>query len=111
MSNHTNFQYPLADRASCSGFHRIGLVGAVAHFQYPLADRASCSLLLVVPVTCALFFQYPLADRASCSLQRFPCAPTNKDFQYPLADRASCSEPPPAPAPLSAQTFSILLRI
>ena len=106
-------------------------------FQYPLADRPSCSSVSVPYSLISLLFQYPLADRPSCSprcsvprsyvpgppfsiLSRIaPHAasayaanePDDIHFQYPLADRPSCSHSMLQAQCSSCGPFSILSRI
>src|SRR5579883_2808458 len=97
--------------AACSASLVCGPTARI--FQYPRADRPSCSQKIAV-----LFqqlvkdFQYPRADRPSCS----PPAPRQtannaSTFQYPRADRPSCSRTA-TPVFVAVQvTFSILVRI
>ncbi len=110
------FQYPRADRPSCSGWT---IRDSVVHitFQYPRADRPSCSNVVFRPYPGFPYaFQYPRADRPSCSYRAQRCGQRAhasfsilvridphavkvermfrtrvRVFQYPRADRPSCS--------------------
>ncbi len=82
------------------------------HFQYPLADRASCSQAkLSMPLN---GYVLSVSSCGSCLLQQSCGANWQRwmmDFQYPLADRASCSERLEHAPAHDGQAFSILLRI
>src|SRR5579883_2557358 len=107
------FQYPRADRPSCSS-RRLLLYPPAVNLSV-----SSCGSTLMQP---RLRFAVSARNNHSFSIlvridpHAAPRALFERwhqlhDFQYPRADRPSCSTPLRLPAPEQQQAFSILVRI
>src|SRR5579883_2572857 len=106
------FQYPRADRPSCSGFASIS-----GSYMYTLSVSSCGSTLMQLPQAAALssccepFSILVRIDPHAAPRALFERWHQLHDFQYPRADRPSCSTPLRLPAPEQQQAFSILVRI
>src|SRR5579885_371850 len=112
-ATYITFQYPRADRPSCSS-RRLLLYPPAVNLSV-----SSCGSTLMQP---RLRFAVSARNNHSFSIlvridpHAAPRALFERwhqlhDFQYPRADRPSCSTPLRLPAPEQQQAFSILLRI